>query len=186
MDHFLAKNSGAFARHFVSFDGHFWTSSRIRFHRGIFSNVWWWNEGRNSSDSEIISGTKKPHPRSGDAVLKSPGWACRLTLLRQADMPLIRCAMRDTFREAVFCLMIPRVTPRMISGWACFKAACAAAWSPAVMASSTLRISDRMRPRRSRFTAVARSVRRIRFSEDLWCAMGNYSYSMLLIAKARL
>ena len=83
----------------------------------------------------------------------------------------MRADRRDTLRAAVFFLRTPLVTPRMISGCAACRAACAALLSPVAMVSSTFFTHVRMRLRRLRFTAVCRSVCRTRFFAEAIFAM---------------
>lgn len=65
--------------------------------------------------------------------------------------------------------MTPFDAARMISGCATFSADCAAAASPAAIASSTLRIKVRIRDRRAVLTVVRRSIfRTIFFADDVF------------------
>src|SRR5580704_3659979 len=77
-----------------------------------------------------------------------------------------RLDRRDTFRDPVFLCRMPLETPRMISGSAAFRAARAAALSPLVMASSTLRIKPRTRVVRAVLIAVRLAAVRTRFLDE--------------------
>src|SRR5690606_11042748 len=104
----------------------------------------------------------------------------RLLPMRVADVPpaqlqapsaFTRAASREILRLAVFLWRTPRLTPRMISGCAARSFSCAAAGSPAAIASSTLRMKVRIRERRALFTAVRRRVWRARLRDDGVLAM---------------
>src|SRR5579872_7385784 len=83
-----------------------------------------------------------------------------------------RLVKRDTFRAPVFLCSTPLETPRMISGSAAFRAARAAALSPLVMASSTLRIKPRTRVLRAVLMAVRLAVVRTRLRDEAIFGMG--------------
>ena len=85
----------------------------------------------------------------------------------QAPIAFTRAANREIFREPVFFLMIPALTPRMISGSADRRAARAASWSPPEMASSTFRTCVRIRLRRAMLIVRRRPFLRMRFLADL-------------------
>src|ERR1700733_15009579 len=71
---------------------------------------------------------------------------------------------------------MPLDTPRMISGSAAFRAASAAALSPLVMASSTLRIKPRTRVLRAVLIAVRLAVVRTRLREEAILGIGNLAF----------
>src|SRR5690606_8533710 len=57
----------------------------------------------------------------------------------------------------------PFVAARIISGWAALRAAAATVWSPAAIASSTLRMKLRTRERRDLLTRVRAAILRVAF-----------------------
>src|ERR1700733_6528994 len=71
--------------------------------------------------------------------------AIQIVRILHAGSFATRLARRDTFRLPVFLWITPLVTPRMISGSAALKAARALPFSPVAIASSTARVSVRIR-----------------------------------------
>lgn len=70
----------------------------------------------------------------------------------------IWCASRDTFRRAELRCTMPFCAARIKAGSASASAAVAWPRSPAAIASSTLRIAERMRDRRDLLTMVRRAA----------------------------
>src|SRR5690348_10221887 len=83
-----------------------------------------------------------------------------------------RFVRRATFRAPVFLCSTPFDTPRMISGSAAFMAAWAAALSPRLRASSTLRMKPRTRVLRAVLTAARLAEVRTRFLDEAILGMG--------------
>src|SRR5690606_11796026 len=89
----------------------------------------------------------------------------------QAKTFFIRCARRETLREAVLRCRTPLPAARISSGWAALKAASAAALSPAAIAASTLRTQVRTREIRLLLIAVRRAILRAAFLAEVVLAM---------------
>jgi len=83
----------------------------------------------------------------------------------------IWCESRDTFRCAELRCTMPFCAARIRAGSASAKAEVARLWSPAAIASSTLRIAERMRERRDLLTTVRRAAWRAAFFADFVLAM---------------
>lgn len=83
-----------------------------------------------------------------------------------AVIALTRLERREIFRAPVFLWKMPLPTARIIAGSAAPKAVFAAAWSPAVIASSTLRNVERTPVRRFLLVAVLRAILRTHFLAD--------------------
>src|SRR6185437_5609525 len=83
-----------------------------------------------------------------------------------------RFVRRATFRAPVFLCSTPFDTPRMISGSAAFIAAWAAALSPRLKASSTLRMKPRTRVLRAVLMAARLAEVRTRFFDESILGMG--------------
>src|SRR5215831_7864876 len=83
-----------------------------------------------------------------------------------------RFVRRATLRAPVFLCSTPFDTPRMISGSAAFNAACAAALSPLLSASSTLRMKPLTRVLRAVLMVARRAEVRTRFLDEAILGMG--------------
>src|SRR5215472_13665604 len=83
----------------------------------------------------------------------------------------IWCESRDTFRRAELRCTMPFCAARIKAGSASARAADARPRSPAAIASSTLRIAERMRERRDLLTTVRRTACRAAFRADLVLAI---------------
>ena len=93
-----------------------------------------------------------------------------LRRLASAAQPsdLMRCASRETLRDAVFVCTTPLFTPRMHLGLAQRRSAAARrVLSPPAIAVSTFFTKVRMREMRAPLISVRRSARRMRFSADV-------------------
>ena len=90
---------------------------------------------------------------------------------------LMRRDSLEIFREAMFFLTTPRVTPRISSGWAFLRASPAPLRSPAAIAASTFLTKVRTRALRAPFTRILRESRRARFFADVVLAIGFLSNS---------
>src|SRR5690606_9657167 len=102
-------------------------------------------------------------------------------VLDQTARAFTRLFRRETLREARLAWTMPLPAARWISGSAALRAAKAVAWSPAEMASSTLRMKVRMRLRRDLLIAVRAAILRVAFWAD-----GVLAISVLLHPTGRL
>jgi len=83
----------------------------------------------------------------------------------------IWCESRDTFRRAELRCTMPFCAERIKAGSASARAAVAWLRSPEAIASSTLRIAERMRERRDLLTTVRRAAWRAAFFADFVLAI---------------
>ena len=91
------------------------------------------------------------------------------------EIALTRLDKREILREAAFLCRTPCCALRMISGCAALSASAAFALSPEAIASSTLRMCERIRERRDLLTSVRRSITRIAFLAETVLAITSYA-----------
>src|SRR5579863_8637891 len=91
----------------------------------------------------------------------------------------MRWASLETFRRAALRCTMPFCAARISAGSASAMAASARDLSPAVSASSTLRIAERTCARRDLLTTVRRAIWRVAFLADLVLAMDLQTYAIM-------
>lgn len=126
------------------------------------SNEW---DVRNVAGQALEPPPGSPTPQTG-----SGGRSRRVAY---PAIALIRADMRDRRRATVLRWIRPRLAPRISSGCAARNADRASAWSPLAIASSTLRRKVLIRLMRIRLTSVRRSICRILFFAEAWCAISS-------------
>src|ERR1700734_3882079 len=90
-----------------------------------------------------------------------------------------RWASLETFRRAALRCTMPFCAARISAGSASAMAASARELSPAVNASSTLRMAERTCARRDLLTTVRRAIWRVAFLADLVLAMDLRTYTIM-------